>query len=106
MQANRNELVDYIQTEVRTIPTNHDSAYYDLLQELRADIIAEKNGIQGVLDKMHFELAIAVLEAIWCGWLSQAKANRGRYPSDAPDRFRQMILGAFDIGRDLAATKP
>jgi hypothetical protein len=106
LRSHRNDLVDYIQAEVRTIPKNQDSVHYSLLQELRANIPAEKNGIHGVLDKVHCELAIAVLEAIWCGWLSQAKANRDCYSKDVPDVFKEIILNAFQIGRDLAVTRP
>lgn len=29
------------------------------------------------MDKGHVELPIAICEAAWCGWLSQAKADGG-----------------------------
>jgi hypothetical protein len=34
----------------------------------------------GKRDQAHNVLAMVIIYSIWCGWLSQAKANRGIYP--------------------------
>jgi hypothetical protein len=105
LRSNQNALVDYVQAQQRAIPADDGSIYYKLVQELRTEILTEKNGIQGGVDKMHVELAFAILEAMWCGWLSQAKTNNGRYSIDAPEKFKEVILNAYEIGKALAATK-
>ena len=33
-------------------------------------------------EKAHEELAIAIIQSMWYGWLSQAKDNRGVYDQD------------------------
>ena len=58
------------------------------------------------IDKAHEELAIAIIHSMWCGWLSQAKKNRGIYTQQYVDSFKQVIIKAFEIGQDYAAIKP
>jgi hypothetical protein len=53
----------------------------------------------GNRDKAHNVLAEAIICSMWCGWLSQAKANRGKYPPEWVDGFKQLIVDAFEIGR-------
>jgi hypothetical protein len=57
-------------------------------------------------DKAHEELAIAIIHSMWCGWLSQAKNNRGVYSPDYVEGFKQAIIKAFEIGQKYAAEKP
>ena len=35
-------------------------------------------------------------------WLSQAKANSGDYKKELADRFRKLIVDAFEIGRNCS----
>jgi len=59
-----------------------------------------------VTDRAHLELARAIFESMWCGWLSQAKANRRAYQKDWPDRFEKAICDAIGIGRAYAKERP
>jgi len=99
LEANKNEIVNFVQENQRPIDIGNN-AYGRLLKELASDFPMGKDG--NVLDKAHNELAIAVLESLWCGWLSQAKANDGRYAKDDPENFKQAILMAFDIGKEYS----
>ena len=56
-------------------------------------------------DKMHYELAVAVLELFWCGCLSQMNENRHKYHSGTTDMFRQILVDSFDIGRGYTPTE-
>jgi hypothetical protein len=56
-----------------------------------------------------YELAIAIVESLWIGCLSQMKENRllangARivYPKGTTDNLKQVIIDAFDAGRDYA----
>jgi hypothetical protein len=103
LEANRSDIVDYVEESQRQIPIN-SRVYTKLVTELFSDFRLSKDGIVPVIDKAHVELAIAICEALWCGWLSQAKANRGIY-GDYPERFKQAIITAFEIGQQYAATR-
>ena len=50
-------------------------------------------------DKMHYEIAVAVIELFWCGCISQMNENRHKYHSGTTDMFRQILVDSFDIGR-------
>lgn len=104
LEENQDSIIDYIQSQVRTT-VGVDVIYGKLMVELGTDILLGKNSLVGI-DKMHAELANAILETMWCGWLSQAKANSGAYPKEMPRRVREIILNAFEVGKDLAKTRP
>ena len=62
---------------------------------------------RGGQDKTHIELAIAILEAIWCGWISQAKSRPNRkggqdYPIDYPEKFKEAIIHDSENGQSYA----
>jgi hypothetical protein len=63
----------------------------------------------GNYDKTHYELAIAIVESLWIGCLSQMKENRllandarTAYPKGTTDNLKQVIIDAFDVGRNYA----
>jgi hypothetical protein len=49
---------------------------------------------------------MAIMYSMWCGWLSQAKANKKAYSPEWVDNFKSMIIDAFEIGRDYATERP
>ena len=53
----------------------------------------------GKRDPAHNVLAMVIIYSMWCGWLSQAKANRGGYPREWVDSFKKLIVDAFEIGQ-------
>ena len=105
LDANKKDIVDSIQALQRTIPSGND-AFANVVKELAERLPMQKNGQVGVTDKAHIELATAIFEAMWCGWLSQAKANRGVYATDWPDKFEEAICDAIKIGRAYATVMP
>jgi hypothetical protein len=54
------------------------------------------------LDKVHYELAVAILQVFWCGCLPQMKEDRQAYGLGTTDVFRQILIDAFDAGRKYA----
>ena len=105
LDDNKEELVEFVQSNQRPIPIG-DNIYGRLLEELTRQIPLTKNGVHNVLDKAHIELCIAIIESMWCGWLSQAKANKNVYSKDHPDIFKEAICDAFEIGQEYAAIRP
>ena len=103
LETNRSDIVDFIEETQRQIPLD-GKIYPKLLTELFSVFRLSKDGIVPILDKTHMELAVAICESLWCGWLSQAKANRGIH-KDYPERFKQAIISAFEIGQQYAATR-
>jgi len=105
LEANKKDIVDRGEAIQTTVPTAND-VFTKLVNELVAKLQMSKYGQPGVTDKAHIMLATAILQAMWCGWLSQAKANRGAYEKDWPDKFEEAIIDAVHIGRQYASTRP
>jgi hypothetical protein len=43
---------------------------------------------------------------MWCGWLSEAKKNRGVFTQEYVNGFKQAIIRAFEIGQNYAPERP
>lgn len=54
------------------------------------------------LDKVHYELAVAILQVFWCGCLPQMKEDRQAYLPGTTDTFRRILIDAFDAGKKYA----
>ncbi len=104
--TNKKQIIDFMEESItRVVPTT-DDPYTRLTKKLAEDLPMEKNGQRGVTDRAHLELGRAIFESMWCGWLSQAKANRGVYSKDWPDKFEEAICDAIRIGRAYAEERP
>jgi hypothetical protein len=104
LDANKKEIIDLIEGIQRVVPSGN-GVETKLIAELVSRLSMQKYDQFGVTDKAHVELAHAIIEAMWCGWLSQAKANRGVYALDWPDKFEEAILDAIRIGRQYASIR-
>jgi hypothetical protein len=112
LAANRDSVINYIGKIERYSPAG-DDVFSRLVKEILVrQFSIEKNGVQSVVDKVHVELAWAILETMWLGCLSQQKAkrknNQGRpvYPEDCPIIFKNMLDVAFEIGREYGEVRP
>ena len=105
LKLNSNVIVDlarkYIPTEMTKEPT------FEELAALLQGIVIVRNGNEvGKRDQVHNVLAMAMMYSVWCGWLSQEKANSGAYPPEVVDRFRRLIADAFAIGQKYSKHPP
>jgi hypothetical protein len=105
LKSNSNVIVDlvnrkYVPAEM-TEPVFMELA--GLLQEL---FITEKNGQMGLRDQAHNVLAMTIIYSLWCGWLSQAKTNRGAYIEGTVEGFKKLIVDAFEIGQRYSKDRP
>jgi hypothetical protein len=66
---------------------------------LQGKFIVQHGSKAGKRDPAHNVLAVVIIYSMWCGWLSQAKANRGGYPREWVDNFKKLMVDAFEIGQ-------
>jgi hypothetical protein len=52
-------------------------------------------------DQNHNILAMTIIYSMWCGWFCRAitKTNRGKYTEELADRFKKLIVDAYEIGQ-------
>lgn len=102
LKSHRKEIVDYIQGNYIPANITNNTTFNNLATELQNKIVHNHKGEIGGRDAAHNVLAMALLCSLWCGWLSQAKANNKRYPQDVVDIFKKNIIDAFEIGQGYA----
>jgi hypothetical protein len=82
-----------------------DNTFEALVKQLMLSLPLGNND-QPWRDKAHEELAMAIIRSMYCGWVSQAKKNKGAYTQQYIDSFKQGIAKAFEIGQKYAEEKP
>ena len=105
LKLNSNVIVDlarkYVPTEMTKEPT------FEELAALLQGIAIVRNGNEvGKRDQVHQVVAMVMIYSVWCGWLSQEKANKGAYPPEVADRFKRLIADAFVIGQKYSRDQP
>ena len=105
LESYREQIVDFIQGQY--IPDNitSQSTFNDIAGELQTRFVHNHRGEIGGRDQAHNILAMAIICSMWCGWLSQAKANRNAYTQEWVDSFRKAITDAFEIGQKYSTTR-
>lgn len=107
LKTNWKEIVGSIQGKY--IPSNitSDCTFDSLATQLQKKIeLQHSNGTKSERDAAHDVLAMGIICSMWCGWLSQAKANDGRYKQEWVDSFKKWITAAFEIGREHSKETP
>jgi hypothetical protein len=83
-----------------------EPTFEELAALLMGRFVHQHGSEKGRRDKAHNVLALAIICSMWCGWLSQAKANRGKYSPEWVDGFKKIIVDAFEIGQKYAKDRP
>src|SRR5437867_366267 len=86
LEQNRTELFMFVENSRRPFELgNEDGIFGRLLDELVRDFpvchCQPLNTEHAEFDKVHYEMAIAILQIFWCGCLFQIKENRAAYPN-------------------------
>ena len=78
LRLHKNEIVDFV--EAKHAPEAIRGETFEALVN-STTTTSLPLGQDGLIwrDKAHEELAVAIIDSMWCGWLSQAKMNRGAY---------------------------
>ena len=83
-----------------------EPTFEELAAQLRGIAIVRDGNEVGKRDQVHNVVAMTMVYSMWCGWLSQEKANSGGYPPEVADRFKRLIADAFVIGQKDSRDKP
>jgi hypothetical protein len=107
LEENKKDMFAFIENSRRPINLDYDGNIFEkLLRHLVTSFpVCHCNMPQPThaeLDKVHYELAVAILQVFWCGCLPQMKENRQAYGPGTTDVFRQILIDAFDAGRKYA----
>jgi hypothetical protein len=107
LKSHSKEIVDFINEEYIPEQITTKQPFNNLATELQMVFIHEKNGVVGEKDEAHNVLAMAMICSLWCGWLTHAKANsRPEYLKTIPDLFKQVIIDAYEQGREYSKIQP
>jgi hypothetical protein len=101
LKLNSDAIVDLVEKKLELTSTFEEFAA--LLQGMF--VVVQHGSEVGKLDKAHNVLAEAIICSLWCGWLSQANANRGAYPPEWVDIFKKLIVDAFETGQKYSEDK-
>jgi len=104
LHENKKDIFAFIENSRRPINLDYDGNIFEkLLRHLVASFpvchCTSPQPTHAEFDKVHYELAVAILEVFLCGCLSQMKEDKKWYPSGTIENFRQILSDAFDAGR-------
>ena len=97
LESNKKDIFDFIEYNQRSIPES-DNIFKKLMDKLKKDCPMN----HGNYDKTHYELAVAIVETVWIGCLSQMKENRSAYSEGTTANLKQVVIDAFDLGKNYA----
>ena len=107
LRMNSKEIVDFINSKYIPDEITMHKAFDNLATLLQKAFVTEKDRQLGVRDQAHNVLAMATICSLWCGWITQAKANsRPQYVKNTPELFKHVISDAFDIGQQYSKVQP
>ena len=99
LKLNSNAIIDLVERKYVPAEMSQESTFEGLATLLQGKFIVQQGSKAGKRDPAHNVLAMVIIYSMWCGWLSQAKANRGGYPREWVDSFKKLIVDAFEIGQ-------
>jgi hypothetical protein len=101
LKLNSNAIVDLVNKKYVPTEMTEEPIFEELAGLLMGMVIArdESTGEIGKRDQVHNVLAMTMIYSLWCGWVSQAKTNRGAYMRGTVEGFKKSIDDAFEIGK-------
>jgi hypothetical protein len=106
LKLNSNAMVDLINTKYVPAEMTKEPSFEALAALLMGKFIHQHGSESGKRDQAHNVLAMTMIYSMWCGWLTQAKANRGDYPSEWTDSFKKLVSDAFEVGQKYSKDQP
>ena len=99
LKLNSNAIIDLAERKYVPAEMSQESTFEGLATLLQGKFTVQHGSKAGKRDPAHNVLAMVIIYSMWCGWPSQAKANRGGYPREWVDSFKKLIVDAFEIGQ-------
>ena len=108
LMLNSNAIVDLVNKKYVTAEMTEDSIFKELAGVLMGMFTLGHESELEKRDQAHDVLAMTIIYSIWCGWFSRTitKVNRGKYTNDSADRFKKLIVDAFEIGQNYSEDQP
>lgn len=106
LEQNTENIVDLVERKKLENVFDLDITLFNLVRDFLQKELPLGRDNEPWLDKAHQELALAIIYSMWCGWLSQAKANRGIYSKEYVELFKKLIINAFTIGQEYSKNRP
>jgi hypothetical protein len=106
LKLDSNAMVDLVNKKYVPAEMTKNPTFNGLAALLMGKFIHRHGDEAGKRDQAHNVLAMVIIYSMWCGWVSQAKANRGAYPSEWVDSFKKLIVDAFEIGQKYSKDQP
>jgi hypothetical protein len=106
LQLNSNAIVDLVNKKYVPAEMTKEPTFNSLAEILMGIFIHGQGSELGKRDQAHNILAMTIIYSMWCGWLSQGKADRDEYTQESADRFKKLIVDAFEIGQKYSKDKP
>jgi hypothetical protein len=106
LKGNSNAIVDLVNKKYVPAEMTKEPIFEELAGLLQGVFIMEKNGQTGIRDQAHHVLAMTMIYSLWCGWVSQAKHDKGAYIKGTVEGFKRLIDDAFEIGQRYSKDKP
>lgn len=97
MESNKKDIFYFVENNQRPIQVGAP-LFEKLMNKLKDDMPMS----HGNFDKTHYEIAVVIVEALWIGCLSQMKENRSAYSKGTTDNLKQLMIDAFNVGRNYA----
>lgn len=97
-----------IEADLKALLEGHEGMLVDEVEAERAlldlgNALAQKVPMtHRAIDKTHVVWARALRDAVWLGWLSNAKASNGRYPPELAAVILRSLQDAFRVGAEYA----
>jgi hypothetical protein len=105
LRSHSKEIIDSIEGNYIPIETTTLQTFNYIATEVQKTFVINKDGRIGGRDHIHNVLTMAIICSMWCGWLSQVKANDGRDLQGWADSFKKAIIDAFEIGQEYSAVR-
>ena len=108
LMLNSNAIVDLVNKKYVPTEMTEDVVLEELAGVLTGMFVLGDGSEQGKRDKDHNILAMTIIYSMWCGWFSRAitRANRGKYTEELADRFKKLIVDAYEIGQNYSEDQP
>ena len=105
LKLNSNAIVDFVERKYVPDEMSQESTFEGLAAILQGMFVHRHGSEEEKRDQAHNVIAMVIIYSMWCGWVSQAKSNRGGYPQEWVDSFKKLIVDAFEIGEKYSEDK-
>jgi hypothetical protein len=108
LMLNSNAIVDLVNKKYVPTEMTEDSALEELAGVLMGMFVLGDGRELGKRDQAHDVLAMTIIYSMWCGWFSRAvtKVNSGKYTEESANRFKKLIVDAYEIGQNYSEDQP